>query len=76
MHHVGVVEPPHQLYFVLKTVTALLPRILLLLRKGLHCHHFLVPEALCQVHSGKSPLAYLLFGLEQLVEIPLINPLL
>ena len=71
-----MVEPPHQLYFVLKTVTALLPRILLLLRKGLNCHHFLVPEALCQVHSGKSPLAYLLFGLEQLVEIPLINPLL
>jgi hypothetical protein len=46
---------------------------LLLFGKGFDGDHLVVPQSFSQIHGGKGALANFLFGLEEFVEVALVD---
>lgn len=75
-HDVAMAESAHQFYLVFQGIPAFLACELFLLGKGLHCYHLVVAQSFSEVYCGKSTFPDFSLGLEQFVEVALVDALL
>ncbi len=71
-----MVDSPHDFDFVFQRQSALVPRVLFLFGKSFDGYHLMVSQSFSEIDGGEGSLSDFLFGLEQFMEVALVDFLL